>query len=187
MAVALPNHVQDLNWFALQVRPRLEKLVSHSLISKGYETFLPVYERHRRWSDRIRKSEAALFEGYLFCRLNAEVRLPIMLVPGAIRFVGIGNTPAVVDDTEIATLQAVARSGARLAPWPFLQVGQRLRIEQGPLRDLEGIVINCKGSYRVVISVSLLQRSVAVELDRESVHPLTLVQPQLNHVPAISL
>ena len=110
-----------------------------------------------------------------------------MLVPGAIRFVGIGNTPAVVDDTEIATLQAVARSGARLAPWPFLQVGQRLRIEQGPLRDLEGIVINCKGSYRVIISVSLLQRSVAVELDRESVHPLTLVQPQLNHVPVISL
>lgn len=179
--------MQGLNWFALQVRPRLEKFVSHSLVAKGYETFLPVYERHRRWSDRIKRSEVALFEGYLFCRLNDEARLPILSVPGVIRFVGIGNTPAVVDDTEITTLQGVARSGARMAPWPFLEIGQRLRIEQGPLRDLEGIVINCKGSYRVILSVSLLQRSVAVELDRESVHPLTLVQPQLNHVPAISL
>ena len=105
---SLPNYMQDLNWFALQVRPRLEKLVSRCLIAKGYETFLPVYERQRRWSDRIKKSEVALFEGYLFCRLNAEVRVPVMSVPGAIRFVGIGNTPAIVDDTEIATLQAVA-------------------------------------------------------------------------------
>jgi transcription antitermination factor NusG len=171
--------VQDLNWFALQVRPRLEKIVFRSLIAKGYETFLPLYERNRRWSDRIKKSEIALFEGYLFCRLNAEMRLPVLLVPGAIRFVGIGKTPAVVDDSEIATLQAVARSGTRVTPWPFLQVGQRLRIERGPLRDLEGIVISCKGSRRLIVSVSLLQRSVAVELDREAVHPLAAIPPQI--------
>jgi transcription antitermination factor NusG len=178
--------VQDLNWFALQVRPRFEKIVSRSLIAKGYETFLPLYERSRRWSDRIKKSEVALFEGYLFCRLNPETRLPVLLVPGAIRLVGIGNTPAFVDDSEIAALQAVARSGSRVAPWPFLQVGQRLRIERGPLRNLEGIVIDCQGIHRLIVSVSLLQRSVAVELDRESVHPLPLVQPQLHQVPVIS-
>ena len=177
--------MQDLSWFALQVRPRYEKIVSYSLTAKGYATFLPVYERNRRWSDRIKQSEVALFEGYLFCRLNPEKRLPILLAPGAIRLVGIGNTPAPVADDEIATLQAVARSGARVAPWPFLQVGQRLRIERGPLRDLEGIVIDFKGSRRLIISVSLLQRSVAVELDRESVHPLAPIQPWTQHTPIL--
>lgn len=177
--------MRDLNWFALQVRPRYEKIVSRSLIAKGYETFLPVYERNRRWSDRIKKSEVALFEGYLFCRLNPEMRLPILLSPGAIRFVGIGNTPAPVPDHEIDALQAVARSGARVAPWPFLRLGQRLRIERGPLRDLEGIVIDFKGSHHLILSVSLLQRSVAVELDRESVHPLTPVQPWAQQIPIL--
>ena len=111
--------------------------------------------------------------------------MPILLVPGAIRFVGIGSTPAPVADHEIATLQAVARSGTRLAPWPFLTVGQRLRIERGPLCDLEGIVIDFKGSHRLILSVSLLQRSVAEELDRESVHPLTPLQPWAQPTPML--
>jgi transcription antitermination factor NusG len=178
--------VQDLNWFALQVRPRFEKIVSRSLAAKGYETFLPVYERSRHWSDRIKKSEVALFEGYLFCRLDPQTRLPVLLVPGAIRLVGIGNAPAFVDDSEIAALRAVTRTGSRVAPWPFLQAGQRLRIERGPLRNLEGIVIDCQGIHRLIVSVSLLQRSVAVELDRESVNPLAFLQPQLNQVPVIT-
>ena len=177
--------MQDINWFALQVRSRHEKIVSLSLTAKGYETFLPVYERKRHWSDRIKKSEAPLFEGYLFCRLNPEMRLPILLVPGAIRFVGIGNTPAPVDDHEIDALQAVARAGARVVPWPFLQQGQRLRIERGPLRDLEGIVIDFKGSHHLIVSISLLQRSVAVELEREAVHPLATVQPWAQRIPIL--
>jgi len=157
---------------ALQVRPRAEKLVAIALSSKGIEVFLPLYTARRRWSDRVKELQLPLFDGYVFCKLNLLYRMPVLTIPGVIQFVGIGKTPVPIEEAEIAALQFVIKSGLPSMPWPFLQVGQRVRVEHGPLRDLEGILLQAKGSHRLVLSVSLLQRSVAVEVDRDCVAPI---------------
>lgn len=146
--------------------------MSASVVAKGYEALLPLYRSRRRWSDRIKELDLPLFDGYVFCRLNPEHRLPVLTIPGVLHFVGTGKAPIAVPDAEIAALQAVMRSGAAAEPWPHLRVGQRIRIDRGPLRNLEGILVEVKGRSRLVVSVSLLQRSVAVEVDRDWVDPI---------------
>ena len=154
----------EYRWYALRVKSNCEKLVAAALRYKEYEQFLPLYRTQRGWSDRIKDLELPLFSGYVFCRMDPVHRLPVLTIPGAVSFVGIGNTPIPVEDSEISALQTIVRSGMPVVPWPFLQVGQRVRIERGPLREIEGIVIDLKNDLRLVVSVGLLQRSVAVKL-----------------------
>jgi len=133
---------------------------------------LPLYTARRRWSDRIKQLQLPLFDGYVFCKLNLLYRMPALTIPGVIQFVGIGKTPVPIEEEEITALQSVMKSGLPSMPWPFLQVGQRVLVQHGPLRDLEGIQLQTKGSHRLILSVSLLQRSVAVELDRDCITPI---------------
>lgn len=154
-----------LPWFALQVRARHEQGVAGHLEGKGYELFLPLYKCRKRWSDRVKEVEAPLFPGYLFCRLNPQDRLPILKSPGMIQIVGSNRIPTAVDEHEIQAIRAMVASGIPNQPWPFLAAGDRVRIESGPLRGLEGILVEFKGNHRLVLSVTLLQRSVAVEID----------------------
>lgn len=156
-------------WFALQVKARQEQTVATLLEGKAYKPFLPTYRSTRSWSDRVKQVELPLFPGYLFCQFNPQNRLPILVTPGVFRVVGVGNCPMAVDESEIAAIQAVIKSGLATQPWPFLHVGDRVEIRSGPLLGLEGILIAFKGQKRLVVSVSLLQRSVAVELDGISV------------------
>src|SRR6266567_583737 len=162
----------NLVWVALQVKLRSEKLVAIALNSKEIEVFLPLYAARRRWSDRIKELQLPLFDGYVFCKLNLLHRMPALTIPGVIQFVGIGRTPVPIEEEEIVALQSVIKLGLPSMPWPFLRVGQKVRVEHGPLRDLEGILLQAKGSHRLVLSVSLLQRSVAVEVDRDCVVPV---------------
>jgi transcription antitermination factor NusG len=159
-------------WFALRVKPRFEKTVATIARNKGYEEFLPLCRSRRRWSDRVQSVDLPLFPGYLFCQLNPEFRLPLLTIPGALHFIGIGRTPAPIDDQEIASLQAAMRSGLWAEPWPFLDVGQRVRLEEGPLAGLEGLLIEVRKKQRMIVSVTLLKRSVAVEIERDWVRPL---------------
>ena len=159
-------------WFALQVRARHELLVAEYLRGKGYEWFLPLYKCKKRWSDRTKEVESPLFPGYLFCRFDPQWRLPILNTPGVIRVVGNNRQPTPVDDQEIAAIQTLIASGARNQPWPYVEIGDRVRIESGPLRGLEGILLEFRGNQRLVLSITLLQRSMAVELDPASVTPL---------------
>lgn len=152
-------------WYALQVRTRRESSVAEVLRGKGYELFLPQYKSKRRWSDRTKIHELALFPGYLFCRFNVMNRLPILTTPGVLTIVGIGRTPIPVENDEIDAVRMIVHSGLSSQPWPWLKVGQSVRIEQGPLSGIDGILLNLKGQSRVVVSVTLLQRSVAVEVD----------------------
>ncbi len=152
-------------WYALQVRTRYEKSVATLLDGKGYKWFLPLYKRRRRWSDRIKEIELPLFPGYLFCRFDIQKRLPILKTPGVLLVVGTAKTPVPIDETEITAIQSLVKSGLPSQPWPFLQVGQRVRIDSGALCGLEGILLHFKGRHRIVLSVMLLQRSVAVEID----------------------
>jgi transcription antitermination factor NusG len=181
-----------LPWFALQVRARYEQGVADHLDGKGYELFLPVYKCRKRWSDRVKEVEAPLFPGYLFCRLNPQDRLPILKTPGVIQVVGTNRTPTAVDENEIQAIQAMVASGIPNQPWPFLTTGDRVRIESGPLSGLEGILVEFKGNHRLVLSVSLLQRSVAVEIDSAFVASLRSTSgPRLekaaSHGRAVSL
>jgi transcription antitermination factor NusG len=171
---------QRFSWFALQVRTRHESGVANFLESMGYEFFLPQYTCRKRWSDRVKKVETPLFPGYLFCRFDPQDRFPIVSTPGVIQVVGYNRMPVPVDDSEIQAIQTLAASGLPNQPWTFLEVGDRVRIEAGALRGLEGMLIEFKGSHRLVLSITLLHRAVAVEIDSVSVKSLrTSLAPRL--------
>src|SRR5271154_6067614 len=165
-------------WFALQVRTRNEAGVAEQLSGRGYERFLPLYKVRKRWSDRIKEVDAPLFPGYLFCRFDPQDRLPILKTPGVMQIVGFKNGPVAVDESEIQALQTIVAAGAPHQPWPFLTAGDRVRIESGPLLGLEGILTEVRRSHRLILSVTLLQRSVAVEIDSALVTALSLPRPR---------
>jgi transcription antitermination factor NusG len=162
----------SLSWYAIQIQSRLGSVASDTLRGKGYEEFLPLYRSQRRWSDRIKELELPLFPGYLFCRFDVHDRLPILTTPGVISIVGAGKTAIPVENEEIEAVRAILRSGLAAQPWPFLGVGSKVYIEGGPLAGVEGIITNADKVCRLIISVSLLQRSVAVEIDREWARPI---------------
>ena len=169
MLIPAPN---SCRWYAIRVKSNREKVVAASLEYRGFEPFVPLYRTQHQWSDRVKDVELPLFDGYVFCRLDARFRLPALTVPGVLMFVEINKTPIPVDDSEIASLNLIASSGCAAAPWPYLEAGQRMRIERGALKDLEGVIIEVKNHWRVIVSVTMLQRSVAVEVDRDSICPI---------------
>src|SRR5215813_57925 len=154
-------------WYALYVRARFEKVVARNLRGKGYEEFLPLYRRYSRWSDRIKAIDVPLFPGYVFCRFNPHHRLPILTIPGVNAIVGFGKNFISLDEGELNAIGAVLTSGNYCEPSSFLQVGERVRVEYGRLAGTEGIVLMFKNTCRLVISINMLQRSVAVEIDRD--------------------
>lgn len=159
-------------WFALRVKPNFERVVSSTVRNKGFEEFLPFYLCRRRWSDRFKSVELPLFPGYVFCRVNPECRLPLLTIPGVLHFVGVGRIPAPIDQAEIAAIQQAVQSGLPAEPYPFLEVGQRVRIEEGPLAGIEGFLVEVRKQQRIVVSVTLLKRAIAVEIERPWVRPL---------------
>jgi len=158
-------------WYAVRVRTRAETTVNQVLRSRDIETLCPTYKSSRIYSDRVKNVEQALFPGYLFCRINWSDRLPILSTPGVDSIVGFGREPHPVDPLEMQALQAVLRAGLLAHPHKYLRVGQRVRVEAGPLANMEGILVAAKNEFRLVLSVSLLQRSISVEVDRAIVSP----------------
>jgi transcription antitermination factor NusG len=160
------------SWYALQVRSRKENYVASQITGQGYECLLPTYKCIRNWSDRRKEVEQPLFPGYLFCRFDFQQRRSLILTPGVLQIVGAGRTPVPVSEDEIRALQMAVSSGMPKQPWPYLEVGQRVRVNYGTLAGLEGILVNLKGNQRVVLSVTLLQRSVAMEVDSAWLTPV---------------
>jgi transcription antitermination factor NusG len=159
-------------WFALRVQSRCEKVVAAVARNKGFEEFLPLQQGHRRWSDRLKAIDLPLFPGYIFCRLDPQRRLPLLTIPGVLHFVGVGKIPSPIEDTEIAAIQKAVGSGNFTEPWPFLDVGHRVRLEDGPLAGLEGILVETPKRQHVVVSVTLLKRSIAVAIERHWAAPV---------------
>jgi transcriptional antiterminator RfaH len=166
----------SLQWYAVRVRSQHEDVVARHLRVRGMESFLPLYRERRRWSDRFKEIDLPLFPGYVFCQFDPQNRLPVLTVPGVVLVVGVGKHPVPIDETEIEAIQAAVRSGYPTQPSPFLQIGHKVRIEHGPLCGIEGILTGFRGHRRLVLSITLLQRSVAVEINGESVRPLSLKQ-----------
>lgn len=153
------------SWYALQVRSRKEGHIASQIEGQGYECLLPTYKSLRKWSDRMKEIEQPLFPGYLFCRFDFQNRRPVITTPGVLQIVGYGRTAISVSDEEIQALQLAVASEVPKQPCPYLEVGQRVRVNYGTLSGLEGILVNVKGNHRVVLSVTLLQRSVAMEVE----------------------
>ena len=159
-------------WYALYVRSRHEKTVESSLRGKGYSAFSPFYRTKHKRVDRITEIEVALFPGYVFCQFDSKKRLPIVVTPGVVGVVGRGNRPEPVEDTEIASIRTVALAGRPVQPWPFLRLGQRVRLQSGPLTGVEGIFLRVKDECHLILSITLLQRAISVVIAKDAVAPL---------------
>jgi transcription antitermination factor NusG len=166
------------SWYALHVRPRFEGSVEQQLGGKGYEVFLPTYSVRRRWSDRVKTIVQPLFPGYVFCRFNVGTRLPILMTPGVNSIIGVGKTPVPVDQEEISAIRSVIDSGIASYPCDYIREGESVRIESGPLEGLVGIVQRSKNSDRLIVSLTLLMRSVSVEIDRTWVKRVSTAFPR---------
>ncbi len=167
-----PSSSSTLSWYALQVRSRKEGYIASQIQGQGFECLLPTYKSIRKWSDRVKELEQPLFPGYLFCRFDFQNRRPVITTPGVLQIVGFGRTATPVADEEIRALQLAVSSGMPKQPWPYLEVGQRVQVVYGNLTGLEGILVNIKGNHRVVLSVALLQRSVAMEVETSWLFPI---------------
>ena len=165
----LSNHCQ---WYAIKVRSQHEDVVARHLRVRGLESFLPLYRQQHRWSDRFKEIDLPLFPGYVFCQFDPKNRLPVLTVPGVVHIVGAGKNPVPIDETEMDAVRAAVKSGVPRQPWPFLEIGQRVRIEYGPLCGIEGILLGFRGNRRLVLSISLLQRSVAVQINEDWIRPV---------------
>ena len=166
-------------WYALQLRSRFEKVVAMHLRGKGYEEYLPVYSSRRQWSDRVKQIELPLFPGYIFCKFDINDRLPLLVIPGVISVVGFGGVPMPVPEAEIAAVERIVTSGTKYGPWPSIAAGQPVVVRYGPLRGLEGLVVEVKKNYHLIVSVKMLQRSVSVEIDRDCVAPISDSHPEM--------
>jgi transcription antitermination factor NusG len=172
------NQDPPLSWFVVAVRSNYERSVSLSLSDRGYETYLPLYRSRRNWSDRNKAVEVPLFTGYTFSRFDPWKRLPILQIPGVREIIGSKSTgPIPVDEREINAVRAMLSSSLPVGPWPYLHEGQFVAIERGPLTGVEGIILEVKAKFRLVVSVSLLNRSVYAEIDREWVRPIASLTP----------
>lgn len=154
-----------LPWYGLRVKSRHEQVAATVLRGRGYEPFLPSYRVRRRWTDRIKNTELPLFPGYVFCRMDVADRLPVLTSTGVVGIVGIGKMPEPIEEREIAAIWAVMRSGVPAMPWPFVHAGDSVRVEFGPLRGVQGVVESFNDHQRLVVSLTLMQRSLSVELD----------------------
>jgi transcription antitermination factor NusG len=169
----LANHAAPLedyrkdgpSWFAVHTRHQHEKVATHMLARKGFEVFLPLYTAVRNWSDRTREVSLPLFPSYLFLRGGLDRRLSILTTPGVQSVVAFGGLPAVIPDAEIDAVRRTLARSARVEPSPFLKCGDWVRVKCGPLEGIEGILVRTKNQYRLVLSVELVQQSVAVEVD----------------------
>jgi len=161
-----------LPWFALRLRSNYERTTISHLRERGFEEFAPSYKVEKRWSDRTKQIEQFLFPGYIFCRFNPNDRLSILTAPGVVDVVGFGKNPEHIPDAEIERVRRMVQSGLPVTPYPYLQAGQAVLIERGPLSGVEGILVEVKGKARLVVSVKLLQRSVSAEVDRHAVRPI---------------
>jgi transcription antitermination factor NusG len=157
------------HWYAAYTCTHHEKRVAQQLDERQVENFLPLYRSVRRWKDRRKELRLALFPNYVFVRMNLKDRLRVLQLPGVVSFVSFGGAPAPLLDGEIETLRQGMVNPMRIAPHPYLKVGRRVYVEHGPFAGTQGILVRRRDGCRVVVSIDLLMRSVAVEVDEADI------------------
>jgi transcription antitermination factor NusG len=157
----------EQRWYAVRTRSRFEAVTAAALRDKGYVEFLPIWRSRRQWSDRVKEIDLPLFPGYVFCRFSARDPYSVLNSPGVVHIVSVGARPIPVEDREIESVRSICAAGIPAFPWNNVVAGQRLMVVRGPLKGVEGTLISVKDQYRLVVSISLLQRSVSAELQRD--------------------
>ncbi len=171
-AAVLHAEYHEERWYAAQTCANHERRVLEQLRQRTVEAYVPLYASVRRWKDRRVRLELPLFPGYVFVRLVLRDRLRVLQTPSVVRLVGFGGQPAALPDQEIEALRQGLTRDTRVEPHPYLKVGQRARVRTGPLQGLEGILLRKKNGTRFVISLDLIMRSVAVEIDVAELEPI---------------
>lgn len=168
------NAPECAQWYALRIRSRQEKAAATMLEALDVPHFLPLISQLRQWSDRKKMVTVPIFPGYLFVRIMATSghELRVRQVPGVVDFVGNQNGPSAVPEDEIQNVRALLSPAAKCFPCPFLKAGDRVRIVSGPLAGIEGSFIRCGARSRVVVSVEIIQRSIAVDVSEYDIEPI---------------
>jgi transcription antitermination factor NusG len=156
-------------WYALVVRPRHESAVERHLRNQGLNALSPTYQARRRWSDRVKVLELPLFAGYVFGHFSYEQRISVLNTPGVNSIVSFARTPQAIPDDEIEAIRSVIKSNLRVQPWPHIPVGEKVKVVDGCLAGLAGTLVREKDVCRVVVTIEILRRSVAVEVDRRNI------------------
>jgi transcriptional antiterminator RfaH len=153
-------------WYALTVQPKHERISADILEERGFEPFAPFYlDKQPRRAATLRP----LFPRYIFCRFEYDHRAEVMKTLGVIDVVKFGPVAESIPDNEISAVRLFIESGAEVFPVPYVHTGDKVRIEYGPLIGHEGVVIRERGEALLVVSIPMLQRSIAVTLDRDAV------------------
>jgi transcription antitermination factor NusG len=167
-------------WYAVSVKHQHEQAVQSALVFKGFEALAPTYRARRTWSDRVKELDLPLFAGYVFCRFPFPERAKIIDTPGVAAVVAFGGQPAEIGGSEIAAIQAVMASKLPVRPWPHLKPGDRVCIQRGPLRGMEGTLLRerpeANSSLHLVIGIELLQRSISVALEPDMIVPVRTIR-----------
>jgi transcription antitermination factor NusG len=165
MQISLPNQQLCQRWYAIYVRPRHEKVVATHFGSRSVEYFLPTYREVHKWKNGCRMHlDLPLFPGYLFSRISLSQRLCVLTCPGVIRFVGFNEDLTALEDSEVESLR-LGLEKYLTRPHPYLTTGAKIRVRNGPFEGRTGILVRDGGGLRVIISMELLKRAIAVELD----------------------
>ncbi len=167
-------------WWAIYTRHQHEKAVADMLSAKGFEVFLPRYQSMRRWKDRSKMISMPLFPCYVFVRGGLERRLQVVTTPGVHMILFSGENVAIIPEAEIRAIRTTVEGSFHVEPHPFLTCGERVRVKQGALVGVEGVLVRKKNLYRLILSVDMLAQSVAVEIDSADVEPVNVVasEPQ---------
>lgn len=166
----------ETRWYAAYTSANHEKRVAEQMRIREVEHFLPTYSSMRRWKDRRVKLDMPLFPGYVFVRMCLRERLRVVQIPGVARLVGFDGTPVALPDEEIELLRRASDERLSTRPHPYLKIGQRARVIEGPLRGAEGILIKQKSNFRVILSIELIMRSVSVEVNSADLELLFAAQ-----------
>jgi transcription antitermination factor NusG len=160
------------HWYAAYTCANHEKRVAEQLKGRAVECFLPLYKSVRRWKDRSVQLELPLFPGYVFVQMPQRDRLRVLEIPSVAHLVSFNGIPAALPEEEIESLREALAGRLWVEPHPYLTIGRRVRITAGSLSGHEGILVRRKGNLRVVLSIQLIQRSVAVDIDAAAIEPV---------------
>lgn len=166
------SDITQSQWCAVYTRHQHEKLTARNLEQKKFEVFLPLYMAARKWKDRTKKLMVPLFPSYVFLRATVVQRIDLLTTPGVCALVVFGGRPAVIPEEQIEAVRRAIECKARVEPFPYLRFGERVRVARGVLEGIEGILVRARdGAQRLILSVEMLQRSVAIEVDLSTVEP----------------
>jgi transcription antitermination factor NusG len=174
-----PELVQNLRdipyWYAVCTYPRHEKAVTEQLEAKCIETFLPTLAIESRRKDRRAQIKMPAFPGYVFIRITKSERSAVFSAPGVVRILSYNGVPAPIDESEIEAVKLCLKRGATLAVRTLIDVGERVRVRSGMLEGVEGLVVRCKNERTLIVPVSLINQSIAVEVDADLLEPLNVL------------